>query len=45
MMQTFLFLGYCANFLIGLGYFFFGDVDKATFFIAMAILVRLSIAL
>lgn len=45
MMETFLVLVYCANLLMGLGHFFFGNLDKATFFIAVAILVRLSFEL
>lgn len=44
MMETFLILVYFANLLMGLGHFFFGSVDKATFFIVLAILVRLSVA-
>ena len=41
MIETLLILVYCANLLMGLSYFFFGHLNRATFHIAVAIFVRL----
>ena len=41
-METFLFVVLLANMLMGVGHFIFDNTDKATFYIAVSILIRMA---